>query len=230
MNNRNRRLDIVLALGLAAIVFLPWYRIEQGFYAFTWLADFPGEPDVAPGILQIFLHGRVWLMAVIAAFGLAIAARLTANPMLRGKLLAIAGGFGVLFLALQGLAIGMTGFMVVFPVLAFLLLDTGQPIWIGLAIVLGFVFPVLGVFGGFAPVFGELFGSRHRYAGVAVSREFSAAVGGGFAPLISGALVQAFAGWGGVAVYMAAIMLVSLVTAIRMPETRDRDLLSESDA
>jgi len=127
-------------------------------------------------------------------------------------------------------AIGMTGFMVVFPVIAFPLLDTGQAVWIGLAIVIGFVFPVLGAFGGFAPVYGEMFGSQHRYAGVALAREFSAAIGGGFAPLISGALVAAFAGWGGVAVYMAAIMLVSFVTAIRMPETRDRDLLSESDA
>jgi iron(III) transport system permease protein len=127
MNNRNRRLDIVLALGLAAMVFLPWYRIEQGFYAFTWLADFPGEPAAAPGILQIFLHGRVWLIAVLLAYGLALAARLTADPMRRGKLLALAGGFGVLFLALQGLAIGMTGFTWTISEAIFGQLADGQP-------------------------------------------------------------------------------------------------------
>jgi hypothetical protein len=43
-------------------------------------------------------------------------------------------------------------------------------------------------------------------------------------------LVQVFAGWIGVAVYMSAIMLVSLVTAVRMPETRGRDLRLEADA
>jgi hypothetical protein len=43
-------------------------------------------------------------------------------------------------------------------------------------------------------------------------------------------LVQLFAGWIGVVVYMTAIMLVTLVTAIRMPEARGRDLLLEADA
>ncbi|MGA1832927.1 ABC transporter permease [Rhizobium wenxiniae] len=127
MNNRNRRLDIVLALGLAAMVLVPWYRIEQGFYAFTWLSDFPGEPEAAPGFLQIFLHGRVWLIAVLLAFGLALAARFTVDPMLRGKMLAIAGGFGVTFLALQGLAIGMTGFTWTISETMFGPLADGQP-------------------------------------------------------------------------------------------------------
>jgi hypothetical protein len=36
-------------------------------------------------------------------------------------------------------------------------------------------------------------------------------------------LVQVTAGWIGVAIYMSAIMLVSLITAIMMPETRGRD-------
>ena len=67
-------------------------------------------------------------------------------------------------------------------------------------------------------------------AGVALGREFSAVLGGGIAPLVSGALVSAFSGWVGVVVYMTAVMLVSLVTAIRMPETRGRDLLLEADA
>jgi hypothetical protein len=43
-------------------------------------------------------------------------------------------------------------------------------------------------------------------------------------------LVQLLAGWVGVVVYMTAIMLVTLVTAIRMPETRGRDLQLVTDA
>lgn len=127
MNNRNRRLDIVLALGAAAMLLLPWYRIEQGFYAFTWLSDFPGEPEAAPGTLQILLHGRVWLIAVLFAYGLALAARFTADPMRRGKMLALAGGFGVLFLAMQGLAIGATGFTWTISETIFGPLADGQP-------------------------------------------------------------------------------------------------------
>ena len=46
----------------------------------------------------------------------------------------------------------------------------------------------------------------------------------------AGADAEAGAGWVGVAIYMSLIMLVSLVTAVRMPETRGRDLRLEADA
>ena len=86
-----------------------------------------------------------------------------------------------------------------------------------LVIVLGFVFAAYGTV-GCRP--------RVRRAGrLAVPLrgrwpEFSAVLGGGIAPLLSEVLVALFAGWIGVVIYMTAIMLASLVTAIRMPETR----------
>jgi hypothetical protein len=79
--------------------------------------------------------------------------------------------------------------------------------------------------------FPELFGNRYRYAGVTLGREIAAVLGGGFAPLICAALVTAFGGsWVPVAVYMSAMMLVSLVAARLAPETRGRDLAVPEDA
>ena len=118
----------------------------------------------------------------------------------------------------------------VYPAPAFLLLDTGSQALVVLAIVLGFIFAAYGTVGSQAAAFAELAGSRYRYAGVARYDEFSAVLGARIAPLVSGVLVQLFAGWIGVVVYMTAIMLVTLVTTIRMPETRGRDLLLEADA
>jgi MFS family permease len=126
--------------------------------------------------------------------------------------------------------IAVAAFLVVFPAPAFLMLDTGNPALVVLVIVIGFVFAAYGTVGSQGAAFAELSGSRYRYAGVALGREFSAVFGGGIAPFVSGLLVQAMAGWIGVAVYMSAIMLVTLVTAIRMPETRGRDLRLEADA
>jgi MFS family permease len=126
--------------------------------------------------------------------------------------------------------IAVAAFLVVFPFPAFLMLDTGSPALVVLVIVIGFVFAAYGTVGSQGAAFAELAGSRYRYAGVALGREFSAVLGGGIAPLLSGVLVQLTAGWVGVAIYMSAIMLVSLVTAIRMPETRGRDLRLEADA
>jgi MFS family permease len=126
--------------------------------------------------------------------------------------------------------IAVAAFLVLFPAPAFLLLDTGNTALVVLVIVLGFIFAAYGTVGSQAAAFAELSGSRYRYAGVALGREFSAVLGGGIAPLLSGVLVQLFAGWIGVVVYMTAIMLVTLVTAVRMPETRGRDLRLEADA
>src|SRR6185369_1867310 len=126
--------------------------------------------------------------------------------------------------------IAVTAFLVVFPAPAFLMLDTGSTALIVLVIVLGFIFAAYGTVGSQAAAFAELAGSRHRYAAVALAREFSAMLGGGIAPLLSGVLVQLLAGWVGVVIYMTAIMLVTLVTAMRMPETRGRDLKLGADA
>ena len=126
--------------------------------------------------------------------------------------------------------IAVAAFLVLFPVPAFLMLDTGNTALVVLVIVVGFVFAAYGTVGSQGAAFAELFGSRYRYAGVALGREFSAVLGGGIAPFVSGLLVNLLAGWIGVVIYMSALMLVSLVTAIRMPETRGRDLRIEADA
>lgn len=124
-----------------------------------------------------------------------------------------------------------TGFLLLFPVPAFLLLNTGSMFLIGLVMVLGFIFAAQGTVGVQAAYFPELFGSRYRYAGVALGREFSSVFGGGIAPLICSALVTAATGaWWPVAVYMMFMMGISFVTALMSPETVDRDLLSEEDA
>jgi MFS family permease len=124
-----------------------------------------------------------------------------------------------------------TSFLLVFPVPAFLLLETQNLFLIGLVVVLGFIFAAYGTAGVQAAYFPELFGSRYRYAGVAIGREFSSVFGGGIAPLICSALITWAAGsWWPVAIYMTLIMAVTVVTTIRAPETRDRDLLTEQDA
>jgi MFS family permease len=124
-----------------------------------------------------------------------------------------------------------TGFLLVFPVPAFLLLDTRNSVLILLVIVLGFVFASYGTAGVQAAYFPELFGSRYRYAGVAMGREFSSVFGGGIAPLICSALITWAAGsWWPVAIYMMAIMAITVVATILAPETADRDLLTEADA
>jgi len=88
MTRGNRRLNIVLALGAFALVFLPWYRIEGGFFSFRWLSEFLSSPSNAPGVLQILVYGKPWLAGAGLFFLAGCLVRPIGDPMLRGKLLA----------------------------------------------------------------------------------------------------------------------------------------------
>ncbi|MEB3366348.1 MFS transporter [Saccharopolyspora mangrovi] len=123
------------------------------------------------------------------------------------------------------------GALVLLPVPTFIALNTGSPVAITVAIVLGFILACHGSVGVQMSYFPELFGNRYRYAGVALSREFSSVVGGGVAPLICAGLMAAFGGsWIPVAIYMMVIMAISFAASLVAPETKDRDLNIAQDA
>ncbi len=125
----------------------------------------------------------------------------------------------------------ITGLLVVTPFLVFPGLNTGSPLLIAGLLIFGYMFAAQGVTGVHMSFFPEMFGSRYRYAGVTLGREFSSIIGGGIAPLVCAALL-AWSGnsWIPVALYMSLTMLVSFMTTWTVPETLDRDLNSPDDA
>ena len=147
MTNSNRRLDIALACGFAAIVLLPWYRIEGGFFSFGWLSGFPRDPTTAPGILEIVQHGRWWLAIAVAFLLIGLCGRFVSNPRHRGGLLAWAGGLGLVFLVLEGLAINFSGWSWAISETLFGALADGQPSMGAGAVLTGIVFVFLFSFG-----------------------------------------------------------------------------------
>ena len=117
------------------------------------------------------------------------------------------------------------------PYPTFLALNTGSLGWIYVAMIVGFMLACQGGVAITMSYFPELFGSRYRYAGVTLGREFAAVLGGGFAPLIAASLVTAFSGsWVPVAVYMSFAMLLAFIAALLAPETRNRDLTVPENA
>lgn len=147
MRYGNRRLDVVLILGVVALALLPWYRIDDGFFGFGWLAGFPLTAEAAPGLVQIAVHGRLWLGGAVLLLLVAGAARGTADPMRRGATLAWVGALGVLFLSLQGLAIGFSGWTWTISETLFGMLSDGQPSMGAGAVLLATVFVLLFAFG-----------------------------------------------------------------------------------
>jgi MHS family metabolite:H+ symporter-like MFS transporter len=101
-----------------------------------------------------------------------------------------------------------------------------------------------GVWGMFATqgaLLPEMFGARHRYAGVATGREVSAVIAGGVAPLVGASIIAwsathyggregAILSWIPLATYVAILSLIGVLTTFVTPETRGRDLDDLRDA
>ncbi len=80
----------------------------------------------------------------------------------------------------------------------------------------------------FAPescYFPELFGPSVRYSGASFGFQVSAAIGGGFSPIIATALVGYFGGTTGVSVMMILLALITLAAALAARETKGEPLM-----
>ena len=76
------------------------------------------------------------------------------------------------------------------------------------------------MFGPESAYFPELFGARVRYSGASFGFQVSAALGGGFAPIIATAMVGYFGGTTGVSIMMIMLALITLAAAIAARETK----------
>ncbi|MBB3103115.1 MFS transporter [Azomonas macrocytogenes] len=162
---------------------------------------------------------------------------------------AIVGSFTV---PIAGKLSDRFGRVIVYRSFAFLQLALAFPTWwilsqgntaasvVAVAIALGI--GTWGMFGTQAALMPELFGSRHRYMGVSVAREASAAVAGGIAPMVGAGIIAvvvalnandpnaAVGAWFPIACYLSLLTLITLYTTFKMPETLNRDLDDPHDA
>jgi hypothetical protein len=81
------------------------------------------------------------------------------------------------------------------------------------------------------PAVGLVASNKHRYLGVAVTREFSAMIAGGLAGVLGAILIAAFDGsWVLRGVYTFVLAAITFGTTFIAPETQGRDLLQVEDA
>ncbi|ABK74933.1 MFS transporter [Mycolicibacterium smegmatis] len=113
----------------------------------------------------------------------------------------------------------------VLAAVAWPLLSLGNPVLTVVVIAIAYGVGVNVMLGAQCAALPELFGSRHRYIGVAVSREFSAIIAGGIAPFVGALLLSWFNNsWVPLAAYVIILTLITLYATLRTPETRARDL------
>lgn len=109
MTRENRRLDLLLLAALFCCAALPWYHIRSGFYGFDWLLDWAGEPMFWPLVAQLS-PAQWWLwpfVPLVIAVGL-LRHLCAPGPDRGGRLMAL-GAAGLVWLLVEGLAVGLRG-------------------------------------------------------------------------------------------------------------------------
>jgi MFS transporter, MHS family, shikimate and dehydroshikimate transport protein len=183
--------------------------------------------------MRIAENGTFYILTVFVLTYGEDTLKLEKNTMLTGVI--IAAAIGLFTIPLYGWMSDRVGrrrmymagalFSLAFAFPFFMLVDTKEPVLIWLAIVLGVNVGHDLMYGPQAAYFSELFGTRVRYTGASVGYQLASVFAGGFAPLIAVALLAA----GGdeptlVALYMAAMALITVIATYFARETYQSDL------
>ena len=107
-NKADRAVRLWLAVGLLAYLLLPWYAIQDT----AWYSVLPrilAGPETANGLLQTFVHGRVWLAFGLVGLAVAAIGLLVSPGKAQGNWLLVGGLIGVLGLLAFGFLIGAKG-------------------------------------------------------------------------------------------------------------------------
>jgi MFS family permease len=100
----------------------------------------------------------------------------------------------------------------------FVLTDTGKPLLVFLAVVIGLIFHA-AMFGPQAAFVTEQFPTRVRYAGSSLAYTLAGIAGGGFAPLIMASLFRAYHTTTVVSLYVVGALAVTCVALLAACET-----------
>nr|WP_281351008.1 MFS transporter [Budvicia diplopodorum] len=89
---------------------------------------------------------------------------------------------------------------------------------------------VLGLFALENITMAEIFGSRNRFTRMAISKETGGLVAVGFGPVLAGIFCNMTQSWWPIVVMLITYSVIGLISAICMPEVKDRDLTDPRDA
>jgi MHS family shikimate/dehydroshikimate transporter-like MFS transporter len=116
-------------------------------------------------------------------------------------------------------------FTVIFAFPLFWLMDVKTPEIVVLTVMVALNLGHGLMFAPESTYFPELFGPNIRYSGASFGFQVSAALGGGFAPVIAAALAAYTGGTAGVSIMLILLALVTLTATLFARETKDEALL-----
>lgn len=89
---------------------------------------------------------------------------------------------------------------------------------------------VLGLFALENITMAEMFGARNRFTQMAISKEAGGLIAVGFGPILAGIFCKMVDDWWPIVAMIVVYSCIGLISAILMPEVKDRDLADLNDA
>ncbi|WP_456072123.1 MFS transporter [Enterobacter quasiroggenkampii] len=126
--------------------------------------------------------------------------------------------------------LNISAILLAYPMLSIIVDKSYAPGAIMLSIIVIHNFAVLGLFALENITMAEMFGSRNRFTRMAISKEAGGLVAVGFGPVLAGIFCNMTGSWWPIVAMLVAYSVIGLVSAILMPEVRDRDLSAAHDA
>ena len=126
--------------------------------------------------------------------------------------------------------LNISAILLAYPMLSIIVDKSYAPGTIMLSVIDIHNFAVLGLFALENITMAEMFGSRNRFTRMAISKEAGGLVAVGFGPVLAGIFCNMTGSWWPIVAMLVAYSVIGLVSAILMPEVRDRDLSAAHDA
>ncbi len=106
----DRQAAVIALCVVLAVVVLPWYAIQDGFWSTGWLRDYPLSGDAAPALF-LWLQGRnLWLLPIGLLGLLALLAGVRGySQAVQARLLTALGLLGIGYMLAQGFLFGLRG-------------------------------------------------------------------------------------------------------------------------
>ncbi|WP_039058392.1 MFS transporter [Enterobacter sp. Bisph1] len=124
----------------------------------------------------------------------------------------------------------ISSMIIAYPMIAVIVDKSYSPGVIMLSIIVIHNVAVLGLFALENITMAEMFGSRNRFTRMAISKETGGLVAVGFGPVLAGIFCNMTGSWWPIVAMLIAYSVIGLISALLMPEVRDRDLNILEDA
>lgn len=126
--------------------------------------------------------------------------------------------------------LNISAIVLAYPMISIIVDNSYTPGVIMASIIVIHNFAVLGLFALENITMAEMFGSRNRFTRMAISKEAGGLVAVGLGPVLAGIFCNMTGSWWPIVAMMIVYSVIGLVSAILMPEVRDRDLSIREDA